>query len=332
MDADGNFDLSKRLRERYHPIIHAIRDMPKPVVSAVNGPAAGIGCSLALSADLIVAAHSSFFLLAFVNIGLVPDGGSTAFVPARIGLARAAEMMMLGERVSAQKALEWGLVNTVVPDESLHSASPRARRAPGEGPDPLLRGRQGASQPPRLRGPRRSARGRGGPTARHGQVPGLHRGSHGIRPEARTGVQGQLSASQNNTAQLDAWAWQVLRPLLDGRPYLPWTEGAIRPAALVAVLNEIAFAERRRIVELGSGVSSIVIGRLLAERGGKLTAVEHDPDWAALVRRQVEREHLQDCRRGGRLLARAARRRAGRAHRGTRANRSRFCPAASACS
>ncbi len=121
VDDEGNFDLSKRLRERYHPIIHAIRDMPKPVVSAVNGPAAGIGCSLALSADLIVAAHSSFFLLAFVNIGLVPDGGSTAFVPARIGLARAAEMMMLGERVSAHKALEWGLVNTVVPDESLHS-------------------------------------------------------------------------------------------------------------------------------------------------------------------------------------------------------------------
>jgi predicted O-methyltransferase YrrM len=81
---------------------------------------------------------------------------------------------------------------------------------------------------------------------------------------------------------------------LDGRPYLPWTEGAIRPAALVAVLNEIAFAERRRIVELGSGVSSIVIGRLLAQRGGKLTALEHDPDWAALVRRQVERERLQD--------------------------------------
>ena len=123
VDEEGNFDLSKRLRERYHPIIHAIRDMPKPVVSAVNGPAAGIGCSLALSADLIVAAHSSFFLLAFVNIGLVPDGGSTAFVPARIGLARAAEMMMLGERVSAQKALEWGLVNTVVPDESLESES-----------------------------------------------------------------------------------------------------------------------------------------------------------------------------------------------------------------
>jgi predicted O-methyltransferase YrrM len=81
---------------------------------------------------------------------------------------------------------------------------------------------------------------------------------------------------------------------LDGRPYLPWTDGAIRPGALVAILNEIAFAERRRIVELGSGVSSIVIGRLLAQRGGTITAVEHDPDWAALVRRQVERERLTD--------------------------------------
>ncbi|MDQ2676039.1 MAG: enoyl-CoA hydratase [Actinomycetota bacterium] len=119
VDDEGNFDLSKRLRERYHPIIHAVRDMPKPVVSAVNGPAAGIGCSLALSADLIVAGHSAYFLLAFVNIGLVPDGGSSAFVPARIGLARAAEMMMLGERVSADRALEWGLVNKVVPDGSL---------------------------------------------------------------------------------------------------------------------------------------------------------------------------------------------------------------------
>ena len=134
VDDEGNFDLSKRLRERYHPIIHAVRDMPKPVVSAVNGPAAGIGCSLALSADLIVAAHSSYFLLAFVNIGLVPDGGSTAFVPARIGLARAAEMMMLGERVGADKALDWGLVNKVVPDESLPSEARALSERLAKGP------------------------------------------------------------------------------------------------------------------------------------------------------------------------------------------------------
>ena len=120
---DGQFDLSKRLRERYHPIIRAVREMPKPVVAAVNGPAAGIGCSLALSCDLIVAARSAFFVLAFVNIGLVPDGGSTAFVPARVGKARAAEMMLLGERIFAPKALEWGLVNMVVSDETLRSES-----------------------------------------------------------------------------------------------------------------------------------------------------------------------------------------------------------------
>jgi len=134
VDGDGNFDLSKRLRERYHPIIHAIRDMPKPVVSAVNGPAAGIGCSLALSADLIIAAHSSFLLLAFVNIGLIPDGGSTAFVPARIGLARATEMMMLGERVSATQAHEWGLVNRVVADEQLASESRQLAERLAAGP------------------------------------------------------------------------------------------------------------------------------------------------------------------------------------------------------
>jgi 2-(1,2-epoxy-1,2-dihydrophenyl)acetyl-CoA isomerase len=116
-------DLSARLKEIYHPIITALREMPKPVVAAVNGPAVGIGCSLALAADLIVAAESAYFLLAFVNIGLVPDGGSTAFLPARVGYARAAEMAMLGERVPAEQALDWGLVNRVVPDDQLESAS-----------------------------------------------------------------------------------------------------------------------------------------------------------------------------------------------------------------
>jgi 2-(1,2-epoxy-1,2-dihydrophenyl)acetyl-CoA isomerase len=116
-------DLSARLKEIYHPIITALREMPKPVVAAVNGPAVGIGCSLALAADLIVAAESAYFLLAFVNIGLVPDGGSTAFLPARIGYARAAEMAMLGERVPAEQALGWGLVNSVVSDDELESVS-----------------------------------------------------------------------------------------------------------------------------------------------------------------------------------------------------------------
>jgi len=85
-----------------------------------------------------------------------------------------------------------------------------------------------------------------------------------------------------------------LRPLLDGRPYLPWTDGALRPAALVAILNEIVFAGRLTVVELGSGVSTVVVGRLLAERGGTLTSVEHDPDWASIVRSQIAHEGLGD--------------------------------------
>ncbi len=116
-------DLSARLRELYHPILIGIREMPKPVIAAVNGPAVGIGCSLALACDLILAAKSSYMLLAFVNIGLIPDGGSSAFVPARAGFTRAAEMAMLGEKIGADQALEWGLVNSVHPDEELAAAA-----------------------------------------------------------------------------------------------------------------------------------------------------------------------------------------------------------------
>jgi len=116
---DGLPDLSKRLKEIYHPVIIGIREMPKPAIAAVNGPAVGIGCSLALACDLVLAAESAYFLLAFVNIGLVPDGGSTSTVPARAGFARATEMAMLGERVTAPQALEWGLVNRVVADDEL---------------------------------------------------------------------------------------------------------------------------------------------------------------------------------------------------------------------
>ncbi len=98
---EGHPDVYSVLTERYHPIITGIRSMAKPVVAAVNGAAAGIGLSLALACDLVVAAESSYFLLAFVNIGLVPDGGSSLLVPSRIGFARAAELALLGERLPA---------------------------------------------------------------------------------------------------------------------------------------------------------------------------------------------------------------------------------------
>lgn len=116
---DGKPDIYKELHEIYHPVIAGVRRLPKPVVAAVNGPAVGIGCSLALACDLIMAAESAYFGLAFVNIGLMPDGGSTAFVPPAVGRARAFQMALLGERIPAPQALEWGLVNWIHPDERL---------------------------------------------------------------------------------------------------------------------------------------------------------------------------------------------------------------------
>jgi 2-(1,2-epoxy-1,2-dihydrophenyl)acetyl-CoA isomerase len=115
----GRRDLYSVLAQRYHPLILGVREMPKPVVAAVHGAAAGIGLSLALACDLVMAAESAYFLLAFVNIGLVPDGGSSLLVPSRVGFARAAEMAMLGERIEARLAQEWGLINQVWPDEEL---------------------------------------------------------------------------------------------------------------------------------------------------------------------------------------------------------------------
>ena len=116
---DGMPDVGTALRDHFHPIIRGLRTMPKPVITAVNGPAVGIGISFALAGDLILAAESSYFMLAFVNIGLVPDGGSSFLIPERIGFARATEMAMLGERVPARQALEWGLINRVVEDSAL---------------------------------------------------------------------------------------------------------------------------------------------------------------------------------------------------------------------
>ena len=116
---NGDPDLSSRLREIYNPVILAVRAAPKPVVGAIQGAAAGLGCSLALACDLLVAAESSYLLLAFVNVALMPDAGALRFLAERVGLARAAELCMLGERLPAPRALEWGLVNRVVPDDAV---------------------------------------------------------------------------------------------------------------------------------------------------------------------------------------------------------------------
>jgi 2-(1,2-epoxy-1,2-dihydrophenyl)acetyl-CoA isomerase len=119
LTADGRIDVRTTLDDVYNPILTTLRRMPKPVIAALNGPAVGIGCSLALSCDMLVAAESSYMSLAFVNIGLVPDGGALALVCARAGAARAAEMAMLGRRIPAGTLLQWGIANAVVPADEL---------------------------------------------------------------------------------------------------------------------------------------------------------------------------------------------------------------------
>jgi 2-(1,2-epoxy-1,2-dihydrophenyl)acetyl-CoA isomerase len=119
MADDGGFDAGASLDSHYNPLVTQLRDLPIPFVTAVNGAAAGIGCSIALLGDMIVAGESAYFLQAFRRIGLVPDGGSTYLLARAVGRSRAMEMMMLGEKVPAAQALAWGLVNRVVPDAKL---------------------------------------------------------------------------------------------------------------------------------------------------------------------------------------------------------------------
>ena len=112
-------DIAGRLRANYHPTIRSVRGLGKPVLAAVNGPAAGAGLSFACACDLRLAAESATFVPAFINIGLVPDMRGTFFVTRLLGPARAFEWMTSGRRLSAVEALEWGLVSEVVPDDRL---------------------------------------------------------------------------------------------------------------------------------------------------------------------------------------------------------------------
>ena len=116
-------ELGAHLRERYNPIIARLRTMEKPVVAAVNGVAAGAGCSLALACDIRIAAESANFIEAFINVGLVPDSGSTFMLPRLIGASRAMEMAFTGRKVTAPEALQIGLCNQVVPDDQLAAAT-----------------------------------------------------------------------------------------------------------------------------------------------------------------------------------------------------------------
>ena len=134
---EASADMGAGLERIYNPLMTALRDLPVPLVAAVNGAAAGIGCSLALMGDLIVAADGAYFLQAFRRIGLVPDGGATFMLPRLIGRARAMEMTLLGDRIDAVTALGWGLVNKVVPPGELMPAATDYARRLADGPASL---------------------------------------------------------------------------------------------------------------------------------------------------------------------------------------------------
>ncbi len=126
------------LETLYHPFLRRLRDLPYPIISAVNGPAAGAAMSIALMADLIVCARSAYFLQAFRRIGLVPDCGSTWLLPRLIGRARAMELSLLGERLSAETALAWGLVTRVFDDAMLMPETRRLAHELAAGPTVAL--------------------------------------------------------------------------------------------------------------------------------------------------------------------------------------------------
>lgn len=142
--AGGDFDMDDPRRDAgaildalLNPVIAQIRNCAVPVVTAVRGPAAGIGCGIALAGDMIVASETAQFIQSFRHVGLVPDGGSSYLLSRAIGRVRAMEMMLLGEKLPAAKALEWGLINRVVADDALDEAALALARALAQGPRAL---------------------------------------------------------------------------------------------------------------------------------------------------------------------------------------------------
>ena len=129
-----NLDLSRTLREEYEPMLHAIRDCPVPVISAVNGAAAGAGANLALAADVVIAAESATFIQAFTRIGLIPDAGGTFFLPRLVGSARAMGAALFADTISAHQAADWGLIWEAVADDAFEAHWRARARHLAEGP------------------------------------------------------------------------------------------------------------------------------------------------------------------------------------------------------
>jgi 2-(1,2-epoxy-1,2-dihydrophenyl)acetyl-CoA isomerase len=131
---DEYFDAGSVLDNHFHPLLRKMRNLKMPLVTAVNGAAAGVGMSFALMGDIIMAGRSAYFLQAFARLGLVPDGGSTWLLPRMIGLARAKELSLLAEKLPAETALEWGLINRVSDDGALMDDALAMAKRLAEGP------------------------------------------------------------------------------------------------------------------------------------------------------------------------------------------------------
>ena len=126
------------LDSHYNPLIRTLRDLPIPFITAIRGPAAGVGCAIALMGDMIVAGKNAYFLQAFCNIGLIPDGGSAYILSRAIGRVRAMEMMMLGERLPAQEAYHAGLISRLVEDDKVDEQAIALAQRLANGPTKAL--------------------------------------------------------------------------------------------------------------------------------------------------------------------------------------------------
>ena len=138
MSVSGGDRAFASLSQHYNPMIQALSSLPVPVVSVVQGPAAGVGCSIALAADFVLAGKSGYFLQAFANIGLVPDGGSSWMLPRLIGTAQATRMMMLGEKIHGEEAERLGLIYKCVDDDALESEAKALVERLAKGPTKAL--------------------------------------------------------------------------------------------------------------------------------------------------------------------------------------------------
>ncbi len=135
---DGELDAGQTLEDAFNPLVETIRTLPVPFITAVRGAAAGVGASLAMSGDIITCGRSAYFLEAFARIGLVPDGGAAWFLTRSVGRVRAMELMMLAEKLPAEKAFEWGLITRLFEDDVVEAEAMKIAQKLADGPTRAL--------------------------------------------------------------------------------------------------------------------------------------------------------------------------------------------------